>query len=63
MGDETWASIQMVKNTRDSIRDRIKRRKVQRDTILSVGGGGSGGSGESSPSATRFKQHAGELNC
>lgn len=39
MGDETWANIQLVKSKRESIREKLKRRKAERDTILSVAGG------------------------
>ena len=41
MGDETWASIQLVKNKREIFREKLKRRKAERDTILSVAGGSS----------------------
>ncbi|XP_042218907.1 N6-adenosine-methyltransferase subunit METTL3-like isoform X1 [Homarus americanus] len=47
MGDETWANIQLVKSKRESFREKIKKRKAERETILSsVAGGGS-----SSPSS------------
>ncbi|XP_018027758.1 N6-adenosine-methyltransferase subunit METTL3 isoform X2 [Hyalella azteca] len=36
MGDETWANIQLVKSKRESFREKLKRRKAERDTILSV---------------------------
>ncbi|XP_071542409.1 N(6)-adenosine-methyltransferase catalytic subunit METTL3 [Panulirus ornatus] len=41
MGDETWANIQLVKSKREIFREKIKKRKAERETILSsvVGGG------------------------
>ncbi|KAF2354646.1 MT-A70-like [Trinorchestia longiramus] len=41
MGDETWANIQLVKSKRESFREKLKRRKAERDTILSVARGSS----------------------
>ncbi|XP_045588812.1 N6-adenosine-methyltransferase subunit METTL3 [Procambarus clarkii] len=46
MGDETWASIQLVKSKREIFREKIKKRKAERETILSSVGAG----GTSSPS-------------
>lgn len=46
MGDETWANIQLVKSKREIFREKIKKRKAERETILSsVSGGGSSSSG------------------
>lgn len=39
MGDETWANIQMVKNKRESYREKMKKRKAERETILSAAAG------------------------
>ena len=50
MGDETWASIQLVMSKRESFREKLKRRKAERDTILSVAGSSAGSSPV--PSAT-----------
>lgn len=44
MGDETWANIQRVKSNRERFREKIKKRRAERETLLSsvVGGGGGG---------------------
>lgn len=39
MGDETWANIQMVKNKRESFREKMKKRKAERETILCAASG------------------------
>ncbi|KAG0719237.1 N6-adenosine-methyltransferase catalytic subunit [Chionoecetes opilio] len=43
MGDETWANIQRVKSNRERFREKIKKRRAERETLFSsvVGGGGS----------------------
>ncbi|KAK7019186.1 hypothetical protein SK128_022348, partial [Halocaridina rubra] len=48
MGDETWANIQLVKSKRESFREKIKKRKAERETILSSAGGG-GAAGNATP--------------
>ncbi|XP_068239061.1 N6-adenosine-methyltransferase catalytic subunit isoform X1 [Palaemon carinicauda] len=40
MGDETWANIQLVKSKREIFREKIKKRKAERETILNSAGGG-----------------------
>ncbi|ROT75141.1 N6-adenosine-methyltransferase 70 kDa subunit [Penaeus vannamei] len=40
MGDETWANIQLVKSKRERFREKFKRRKAERETILNYAGGG-----------------------
>ncbi|XP_064078928.1 N6-adenosine-methyltransferase subunit METTL3-like isoform X1 [Macrobrachium nipponense] len=47
MGDETWANIQLVKSKREIFREKIKKRKAERETILNSAGGGN-----STPTAT-----------
>ncbi|XP_047494013.1 N6-adenosine-methyltransferase catalytic subunit-like [Penaeus chinensis] len=42
MGDETWANIQLVKSKRERFREKFKRRKAERETILNYAGGGGG---------------------
>lgn len=54
MGDETWASIQLVKSKRESFREKLKRRKAERDTILSVASGSNSNSPASSPATSAF---------
>lgn len=49
MGDETWANIQLLKSNRERFREKIKKRKAERETLLSSVVGG--GSSSSSPSA------------
>ena len=39
MGDETWASIQLVKSTRESFWEKMKKRKAERETILNAASG------------------------
>lgn len=48
MGDETWANIQLLKSNRERFREKIKKRKAERETLLSSVVGG--GSSTSSPS-------------
>lgn len=48
MGDETWANIQLLKSNRERFREKIKKRKAERETLLSSVVGG--GSSSSSPS-------------
>ena len=63
MGDETWASIQMVKNKREIFREKLKRRRAERDTILSAASGGSNSNspGPSTSSASLVAPLAGML--
>lgn len=53
IGDETWASIQLVMSKRVSFREKLKRRKAERDTILSVTSGSSGNT-PAPPAASTF---------
>ncbi|KAK4312984.1 hypothetical protein Pmani_015649 [Petrolisthes manimaculis] len=59
MGDETWANIQLVKSKREKFREKIKKRKAERETLLSsvVGvssSSSSTGSGNPSTSSSTF---------
>ncbi|KAK3864376.1 hypothetical protein Pcinc_028539 [Petrolisthes cinctipes] len=52
MGDETWANIQLVKSKRERFREKIKKRKAERETLLSSVVGVSSSTSTSTSSTT-----------
>ena len=44
MGDEAWANIQLVKNKTESFREKLKKRKAERENILNTASGASSSS-------------------